>query len=50
MTGLYTMVLSGGAAIAAGSSAPLTLRLGSWGEALAVWAAPALIAAVALMA
>ena len=50
MTGLYTMVLSGGAAIAAGASAPLTLRLGSWGAALAVWTAPALLAAVALVA
>lgn len=49
MTGLYTMVLSGGAALAAGASAPLTLRLGSWGAALAVWAAPALLAAVALV-
>lgn len=48
MTGLYTMVLSGGAALAAGSSAPLTLRLGSWGPALAVWAAPALLAALAM--
>ena len=50
MTGLYTMVLSGGAAIAAGASAPLTMRLGSWGAALTVWAAPALLAAVALAA
>lgn len=48
MTGLYTMVLSGGAAIAAGASAPLTVHLGSWGLALAVWAAPALLAAVVL--
>ncbi len=49
MTGLYTMVLSSGAALAAGASAPLTLRLGSWSAALAVWAAPAMIAALALI-
>ena len=49
MTGLYSMVLSAGAALAAGASAPLTLRLGSWGAALAVWAAPALLAAIALV-
>lgn len=48
MTGLYTMVLSAGAALAAGASVPLTLRLGSWGAALAVWAAPAVLAAVAM--
>ena len=48
MTGLYTMALSAGAALSAGSSAPLTLRLGSWGAALAVWAAPALLAALAM--
>lgn len=50
MTGLYTMVLSAGAALSAGATVPLTLRLGSWGAALAVWAAPALLAAVALVA
>ena len=49
MTGLYTMVLSVGAAGAAGASAPLTLRLGSWGASLAVWALPALLAALALL-
>jgi CP family cyanate transporter-like MFS transporter len=49
MTGLYTMVLSAGAAGAAGASAPLALALGSWGASLACWAAPALLAAVALL-
>ena len=49
MTGLYTMVLSAGAALAAGASAPLVLHLGSWGEALAVWTVPALLAAAALV-
>lgn len=48
MTGLYSMVLSVGAALAAGISVPLMLRLDSWGAALAVWAAPALLAALAL--
>jgi len=49
MTGLYTMVLSIGAALAAGASAPLTLAFGSWGAALAIWAAPALLAGLALI-
>ena len=49
MTGLYTMALSAGAAGASGSSAPLALRLGSWGESLALWALPALLAAFALV-
>ena len=49
MTGLYSMVLSVGAAGAAGSSAPLALRLGSWGASLGVWAIPALLAALALL-
>lgn len=39
MTGLYTMALSVGGAMAAGASAPLTLHLGFWSAALAVWAA-----------
>lgn len=48
MTGLYTMALSAGAALAAGVSVPLTSRLDSWGAALAVWAVPALLAALAM--
>jgi CP family cyanate transporter-like MFS transporter len=42
MSGLYTMVLSNGPAIAAGSSIPLMRHLGSWGVALA-WVLPAKI-------
>ena len=48
MTGLYTMVMSAGAALSAGSVAPLARHLDSWGTALALWAAPALLAALAL--
>jgi CP family cyanate transporter-like MFS transporter len=45
LVGVYTMTLSGTAAIAAGISAPLDHGLGwGWRGALAVWAAPALIA------
>lgn len=47
MTGLYTAVLSIGAAAAAGVTEPLRLALrGSWSGALAFWALPALLAAV----
>ncbi len=45
MTGVYTMALCGGAAVAAGATAPLERILGGWPLALAFWAAPALIAA-----
>lgn len=46
MTGLYTAVLSIGAAAAAGATEPLRLALqGSWQAALAFWAAPAMLAA-----
>ena len=42
MTGLYTMVLSLGAAAAAGATEPLRLALGqSWQAALAFWLLPA---------
>jgi CP family cyanate transporter-like MFS transporter len=42
MTGLYTMALCGGAAIAAGATAPLeNVMGGDWAKALAVWALPA---------
>jgi len=44
MTGLYTMALCGGAAVAAGATAPLEAVFGSWSFALAVWALPAAVA------
>jgi CP family cyanate transporter-like MFS transporter len=48
MTGLYTMALCGGAAIAAGTVVPLERALGgNWALALAFWAIPALVAALA---
>lgn len=47
MTGLYTMALCGGAAAAAGVTAPLGHALGGWNAALAAWGLPA--AAVALL-
>lgn len=47
LTGLYTMGLVGGAAIAAGATAPLQKALhGRWEWALAFWAIPALVAAL----
>jgi CP family cyanate transporter-like MFS transporter len=47
MTGVYTMALCAGAAFAAGSAVPLQQAMGgSWPAALAVWAIPALVAAV----
>ena len=47
MTGVYTMALCAGAAIAAGSTLPLARAAdGSWATALAFWAIPAIIAAV----
>ncbi|PWC31843.1 CynX/NimT family MFS transporter [Azospirillum sp. TSO22-1] len=45
MTGVYTMALCGGAALAAGSIVPLSHALGGWPPALASWALPALVAA-----
>ncbi len=47
MTGLYTTVFCLGAALAAGLTAPLESRFGSWSAALAFWSLPALIALVA---
>jgi CP family cyanate transporter-like MFS transporter len=46
MTGIYTMALCLGAALAAGATVPLqNLASGDWRPALAFWLAPALIAA-----
>ncbi|KAF1052129.1 MAG: putative transporter YycB [Stenotrophomonas maltophilia] len=48
MTGVYTMALCLGAALAAGATVPLSQRFGdSWQLALAFWAIPAVIAALA---
>jgi MFS transporter, CP family, cyanate transporter len=46
-TGLYTAALIGGAAVASAISAPLADTGAGWRGALLVWAAPALLAAVA---
>jgi len=47
MTGLFTMALCVGAALAAGATVPLRHLLGgSWALALAAWALPALLAAL----
>jgi MFS transporter, CP family, cyanate transporter len=40
MLGLYTMVLTGSAALAAGLTVPLMHAFGSWEWALAIWALP----------
>jgi CP family cyanate transporter-like MFS transporter len=46
MTGLYTMALCAGAAVAAGAAVPLAgLFGGSWAASLAFWAVPAAVAA-----
>lgn len=48
MTGLYTMSLVGGAALAAAATLPLTHALGErWPLGLGIWAAPALLALIA---
>src|SRR5262249_32047062 len=45
MTGVYTMALAGGAALASGPTVPLrTLMADSWPWALAAWAVPVLAA------
>ncbi|MBA1376555.1 CynX/NimT family MFS transporter [Pseudomonas brassicacearum] len=47
MTGVYTMALCLGAAMAAGATVPLSEHLGdSWALGLGFWVAPALLAAV----
>lgn len=51
MTGLYTMALNLGAALAAGTTEPLRQLLGNaWRPALAFWLVPAVIAALAWLA
>ncbi|MGH8493989.1 MAG: CynX/NimT family MFS transporter [Moraxellaceae bacterium] len=45
VTGVYTMALSLGAALAAGLTVPVAELSGSWRVALAFWALPALLAA-----
>lgn len=47
MTGVYTMALCFGAALAAGATVPLMQITGSWNLALAFWSLPALVAAIA---
>ncbi|PGH56055.1 cyanate transporter [Azospirillum palustre] len=47
MMGVYTMALCAGAAIAAGATVPLERALGQWTGALAFWAVPAVVAALA---
>jgi CP family cyanate transporter-like MFS transporter len=49
MTGLYTMAICLGAAMAAGVTVPLAHGLNGWGAALSAWAVPA-AAAVAIWA
>ena len=47
MTGVYTMALSTGAALASGLTVPLSrLMEGSWSSALAAWVVPVLVAMV----
>lgn len=46
MTGVYSVGLSGGAALAAGLTVPIEEWVGDWRLALALWALPALLAAV----
>lgn len=48
MTGIYTAVLCTGAAVAAGATEPLRMAFaGAWEPALAFWAIPAVVAALA---
>lgn len=47
VTGLYSASMIGGAAVAAGLTAPLAQRLGEWTLALAVWALPAAVGVLA---
>lgn len=45
-TGIYSVALSAGAAVAAGVGVPLDRAVGGWRPGLAVWAAPLVLAAV----
>lgn len=45
LTGVSTMSISAGGALAAAATVPIEQRLGGWPPALAVWALPALLAA-----
>ncbi|MFL6130352.1 MAG: CynX/NimT family MFS transporter [Mycobacteriales bacterium] len=47
MMGVYTMSLSGSAAVAAGTTAPLAQATGSWRGGLGAWAVPAAVALLA---
>jgi len=47
MMGVYTMSLSGSAAVAAGTTAPLAEAAGGWRVGLGAWAVPAAAAALA---
>jgi CP family cyanate transporter-like MFS transporter len=47
MMGGYVSVMTGGAALAAGLAVPLEDALGSWNASLAIWALPAVVAAIA---
>jgi CP family cyanate transporter-like MFS transporter len=47
MMGGYVSVMTAGAALAAGLAVPLEDALGSWNAALAIWALPALVGAIA---
>src|SRR3954447_14117333 len=46
MTGLFTMALCAGAAVAAGATVPIEIRFASWPVALAVWGRRALAVAL----
>ena len=49
LTGLYSMSLSAGAAVAAALTVPVARSAGSWAAGLAVWALPAVAAALLWM-
>lgn len=50
MMGLYTVGLTLGSAVASATAVPLMLVTGGWAPALAIWALPALVAAVLVAA
>ncbi|MFE6892053.1 CynX/NimT family MFS transporter [Streptomyces sp. NPDC057694] len=49
MMGLYSTMLSVGAAVASGTTVPLLSRVGAWRPTLALWAIPALLAFLVLV-